>query len=166
MPQEYEAFSLPANEMTTTVLPPRFLSIATVAATLITACGGGYPAPSPVEPENTVRAFLNAVKGNSLRAMGDLWGTSGGPASRSMGAQELEQRLTVMRIYLEHERYEIVPATDALRTRGKEVVRVRLTRKGCTPVVPFTLVRYRGGWLISEVDLAAAGNPQRVCTSD
>ncbi len=149
--------------MTTPALS-RFLSIATVGATLTTAaCGGASSAPAPVAPEATVREFLGAVRTGSLRTMSELWGTSRGPAARSMNPTELEQRLTVMRIYLEHEQFEFLPEERFVAARGKQVVRVRLTRRGCAPVVPFTLVRYREGWLVSEVDLAAAGNPQRSC---
>lgn len=145
--------------------PSRLLSIATLGATLITvACGGrGGSVPAPSDPEITVREFMNAVRANRLRTMGALWGTARGPAAGSMPAAELEQRLTVMRIYLEHERYELVPDSDAVGSGGRRVLRLRLFRKGCTSVVPFTLVRYRDGWLISEIDLAAAGNPARIC---
>jgi hypothetical protein len=30
-------------------------------------------------------------------------------------------------------------------------------------VVPITLVRYQGGWLVENVALEAAGNPARSC---
>lgn len=108
---------------------------------------------------------MNAVRANSLRTMGELWGSSRGPASTYMRADELEQRLVVIRTFLEHEQFELLePQVGALRGDGREqVIQVRLTRKGCTPVVPVTLVPYRRGWLISSVDLAAAGNPARRC---
>ncbi len=96
--------------------------------------------------------------------MGELWGSARGPASGFIEAGELEQRLTIIRVYLEHERFEILPpAQEALLGGGERVLRVRLTRKGCTPVVPFTLVRWRDGWLVSDIDLGAAGNPALPC---
>lgn len=142
-------------------------SIVPLAAMIMaSACGGrGSGILAPASPEAAVRAFLDAVAAGSLRSMGDLWGGRQGPASGYMDERQLEQRLTVMRIYLEHETYEILPpeAVDAVLSRERRVVRVRLTRKGCTAIVPFTLERYRDGWLVHDIDLAAAGTPARSC---
>ncbi len=142
-------------------------SIAILAIALTgPSCGGrGNEPPAPSAPEAAVRGFLNAVRANSLLAMGDLWGTAKGRASRSMDRDELEERLTVIRIYLKHEEFEILQPEEAL-PRGElntRVVRVRLTRAGCAPVVPFTVVRWRGGWLVSSIELAAVGHPARPC---
>ncbi len=109
---------------------------------------------------------MNAVSANSTVGMGQLWGNSSGPASDYMDRATLEQRLTVIRIYLEHEDYAIVAGNLAIGTvlqPGEHAVFVRLTRNGCTPTVPFTLIPYRNGWLIRDIDLAAAGNPSRRC---
>ncbi len=111
-----------------------------------------------------MRSFLNAVKANSLSAMAETWGSSRGPASSYMDHAELEQRLTVIRAFLEYERFEILESQGGVPSPdGKRSVKVQLTRKGCTPVVPFTVVPYGGGWLVSDIDLSAAGNPQRPC---
>ena len=76
----------------------------------------------------------------------------------------LEQRLTVIKTYLAHEEFEILPPdANSLLPEGQRQVRVRITRMGCTPVVPFTLGRWKSGWLISNIDLGAAGNPARPC---
>ena len=138
-----------------------------VAATmLLVACGGpGTGGPAPVSPEAAVRSFLNGVKANNLSVMGESWGSSRGPAASYMDQAELEQRLTVIRAFLDHEKFEIL-GSQAGPTPGSEqkrVVQVRLTRKGCEPVVPFTVIPYRGGWLVSDIDLSASGNPQRPC---
>jgi len=131
---------------------------------LLAACGGSSRALAPESPEAAVRGFMNAVRTGSLAAMGDLWGSARGPAGRYMPAQELEQRLIVMRTYLAHEQFEVLPpSVEAQRLADQRVIEVRLQRKGCTPVVPFTMVRYGDGWLIERVDLAAAGNPERRC---
>ena len=128
--------------------------------------GGGANVPPLVDPEVAVRTFLHAVSANSIAGMGQLWGTSDGPASDEMDQTVLEQRLTVIRVYLEHEEFVIVPGDPAAGVNleaGELAVFVQLSRKGCTPVVPFTLVPYRGGWLIRSIDLASAGNPIRRC---
>jgi len=138
---------------------------------LLASCssrGGGSVVPPPADPEATVRSFLNAVSANSIAGMGQLWGTSSGPASASLDRATLEQRLTVIRIYLEHTDYTIVPGDPAAGVNveaGERAVFVRLSRRGCTPTVPFTLVPHAGGWLIRDIDLAAAGNPSRRCGS-
>jgi hypothetical protein len=138
-----------------------------VAATvLLVACGGSRAsAPAPVSPEAAVRSFLNAVKANSLSAMGETWGSGRGPAVGYMDRAELEQRLTVIRTFLEHEKFEILESQASVvpGSEQKRVVQVRLTRKGCQPVVPFTVIPYGGGWLVTDIDLSAAGNPQRPC---
>jgi hypothetical protein len=138
-----------------------------VAATLwLAACGGARAnLPAPVSPEAAVRSFLNAVKANSLSAMGETWGSARGPAVGYMDQAELEQRLTVIRSFLEHESFEILgsPPEVVPERQSKRVLQVRLIRKGCQPVVPFTVIPYGGGWLVTDIDLTAAGNPRRPC---
>ena len=145
----------------------RLRAVLGVAATvLLAACGGPRAGgPAPVSPEAAIRSFLNAVKANSLAGMGATWGSSRGPASSYMDQAELEQRLTVIRAFLEHEKFEILGSQAGVAPGAdqKRVVQVRLTRKGCEPVVPFTVIPYGGGWLVSDIDLSAAGNPQRPC---
>jgi len=135
----------------------------------LAGCGGHARGAetAPTDPEAAVRAFLNAVRANSLSGLRELWGTERGPAVRFMGAREAEQRLTVMRTYLEHERFEFAQpnAVDPANSTQR-IVRVRLVRKGCQPVVPFTVVPWHNGWLVKSVDLAAAGNPSRPCSAD
>ncbi len=141
-----------------------------MAVLAVVSCSGGSSVLPPASPEATVRGFLNAVNANSLVAMGEFWGTKGGPASEKMDADVWQQRLTIMKVYLEHEEFQIV-SDGGLSPKfgikpGEQVVYVQITRNGCTPVVPFTLITYRGGWLISEIDLEARGNPVRHCGTD
>jgi hypothetical protein len=132
---------------------------------LLVACGRASSVPPPSSPEAAVRGFLDAVHANSLARMSELWGSTRGPARRYMKRDELEQRLTIMRTYLQFEKFEILESQGVPSSTGEErTVRVRLERNGCTPVVPFTVVPYAGGWLISSIDLAQAGNPARRCT--
>ena len=84
----------------------------TIALTLLAACGGGGHepiVPAPAEPDVAIRQFMSAVAAHDLEQMASLWGGARGPAVRYMDRDELHQRLTVIRIYLEHERYEILP---------------------------------------------------------
>lgn len=133
---------------------------------LTAACGGGNPgsAISPGDPEAAVRSFMDAVKANNIAGMGEHWGTSRGPATRTMNPEEMSQRLTVMRTFLLHERYEFAPRNVVDPTDSSQrILDVRITRGNCQPVVPFTVVRWQTGWLVKAIDLAAAGNPARPC---
>ncbi|KPK56080.1 MAG: hypothetical protein AMS21_12995 [Gemmatimonas sp. SG8_38_2] len=133
---------------------------------LIACSQGGSSSPVPANPEATVISFLSAVRAQNMNDMAALWGSSAGPAADRLDSQTLEQRLTVMRIYLEHEEYTIVPRPSDVIVEleaGEQAVFVRLVRKGCTPVVPFILAPYRGGWLVRNIDLERAGNPARRC---
>jgi hypothetical protein len=140
-----------------------------VAGTLLIAIACSQPSynsPAPADPDATVIGFLSAVRDKDIDRMAALWGTSSGPAANRMDSQTLEQRLTITRIYLEHEEYTIVPRPADVVVdleSGEQAVFVRLTRKGCTPVVPFILTPYAGGWLVRNVDLEMAGNPARTC---
>ena len=151
--------------------PLRLAAVVILSAVLVSCSsrGGGSSIPPSADPEATVRAFLNAVQANSLAGMGQLWGTSNGPASGNLDRATLEQRLTVIRIYLEHDEFTIVSGNTVLGVNlesGERAVFVRLSRRGCTPLVPFTLVPHAGGWLVRDIDLAAAGNPSRRCSTE
>jgi hypothetical protein len=120
--------------------------------------------PPPASPEAAVRGFLDAVHANSLPRMSELWGSTRGPARNYMKRDELEQRLTIIRTYLQYEKFEMLESQGVpSSTSSERTVRVRLERNGCTPVVPFTVVPWAGGWLVSNIDLAQAGNPARRC---
>ncbi|HEX9690627.1 MAG TPA: hypothetical protein VGA22_00845 [Gemmatimonadales bacterium] len=131
------------------------------------ACGGGRAGsgPTPEDPAATVAAFLDAANVQDIRAMSNLWGTASGPALRTMNPEVARQRLVVIASFLKHDSFEIIdePTLADERTRER-TIRARLTRSGCQPVVPFFLVRFGGGWIINNIDLAAAGSPTQVCS--
>ena len=137
-----------------------------LAFLILAGCGhhGKANGPAPVNPEAAVRAFMDAVKANNLIGMRDLWGSERGPAISYMNQQEVDQRLTVIRTFLEHERFEFAqPNAVDPSNPAQRVVQVRLARKGCEPVVPFTTVPWKNGWLVKNIGLSAAGNPARAC---
>ena len=170
MPQVSDAFRFDRlNFIGRVIIPQRVRASVLAIALAASACGGKHVAPStggaPADPEAAVRAFLNAVKANSMTGMRELWGSERGPAATYLGGVEVEQRLTVIRTFLDHERFEFAqpnevdPANSAQR-----IVKVRLTRGMCHPVVPITTVRWGNGWLVKNIDLSSAGNPARPCT--
>jgi hypothetical protein len=133
----------------------------------VAACGKntGPSTPVPQSMNESVAQFLAAVKANDQSRMGTLWGTERGPASQSMDAQVLRQRLTVIQKYLDHTGYRIiegplmVPGRDELRT-----FRIELQRTGCNQVLPIDVIRTRsGGWLVYDVHLESAGSPTARC---
>ena len=132
----------------------------------VMACGSkASPAIMlPLDPEVTLSRFMSAVQAKDLASMSQLWGTKDGLAEQKMERAELNQRLTVMRIMLKHERYEI---TADLLTAGLDdktlAYHIRLMRLVCQVDVPFELVRVGEGWLVSVIDLTQAGNPARAC---
>ena len=120
----------------------------------------------PQSMNESVSQFMAAVKANDQKRMGELWGTERGPASRSMNADVLRQRLTVIQKYLDHTGYRIiegpllVPGRDELRT-----FRVELQRTNCNnQVLPVDVVHtHSGGWLVYDVHLESAGSPAGRC---
>jgi hypothetical protein len=131
------------------------------------ACGGKQVATGslPSDPTAAVEQFLAGVDANDVRAMSRVWGSSKGPAANWMDADEMQKRLSVVRSYLVHESYVIEPGEPVRGIKsGERTIRVQLTRLGCRPVVPFTVLRVGDGWLVSAIDLEAAGNPARQCS--
>src|SRR5258705_13443586 len=71
------------------------------------ACGGGAgPGKlAPQSPQETLAQFMLAVKANDLERMRTLWGSERGVASDRMKSTDVNQRLTVLQIYLNHAGY-------------------------------------------------------------
>ncbi len=74
------------------------------------ACGGGV-APgklAPQSPQETLAQFMSAVKANDLERMRTLWGSERGLASSHLKSTDVNQRLAVLQIYLNHVGYRVV----------------------------------------------------------
>ena len=137
-----------------------------VLAAVLTACGGSST-PSTVAPSNSakgaVESFMLAVADSNLAGMANVWGTSAGPASRTGQPSDYQRRVAIMQAYLRNESHRIVSDTpDAAGTRS--ALQVEIRRQLCSWVVPFTAVKLGdGSWVVSQVDMTAAGNPARPC---
>lgn len=141
------------------------LSVAAVALSCTTTTT--VPAnPVTADPAVTLRQFMDAVRTRDLTGMSTLWGNERGLSSDQMTGSELQKRLTVMQIYLQHDSYELLPP-DPVQTVGANPAerhfRVRLTRKNCQPEIPVTMVPFRSRWMVKSIDLAQAGNPEHTC---
>jgi hypothetical protein len=141
--------------------------LAVLALILVSAGCAGKPVPQTALPSDPVQAidrFLAAVKANDLRTMGDLWGSDKGPANAWMPQEERERRLMVIQLTLAYESYAVDPLGALPGSSSDErILRVQLYRNNCRPTVPFTVLRYHDGWLVSSIDLEAAGSPRRPC---
>jgi len=146
------------------VTKSRLVVLAFILASFGCAGKSSPATPLPTGPTAAVEQFLAAVKANDLRTMGELWGSDKGPANDWMDQEYREKALMVMRSTLVHDSYAIDPSGTLPGSSARErVVRVQLLRNNCRPTVPFTTLQYRDGWLVSNIDLEAAGNPRRPC---
>ena len=132
---------------------------------LLAACSGGS-AP-PAEPANSARgavqSFMQAVADSNIAKMANLWGTASGPAAKTNQPPDWQRRVTIMQAYLRNDSFRVTsdePQTDV----NRRALTVEIKRQACTWTVPFTAVKTRdGSWIVTQLDLAAAGNPARPC---
>jgi hypothetical protein len=120
-----------------------------------------------VAPANSakgaVERFMQAVADSNLTQMANLWGTSAGPAARTGQPPDYDRRIAVMHAYLRNESHRIVSDTPD-GGDSRHALQVEIRRQLCSWVVPFTAVRLGDrSWIVSQVDLTAAGNPGRPC---
>ena len=135
------------------------------AALLVLACGGGSKA-APTAPASSasgaVQNFMKAVADSNLATMANYWGTASGPAAETNQPPDWQKRVAIMQTYLKSDSYRITgdgPGTD-LNHRD---LQVELKRAVCTWSVPFVAVKSGQRWLVTQVDISAAGNPRRPC---
>jgi hypothetical protein len=144
------------------VIKPRCFLFAAVLA----GCGGGS-APGTVAPttsaKGAVENFMQAVADSNLAGMASFWGSSAGPAGRTGQPPDWERRIAIMQAYLRNESHRIV--TDTPEGGGtRHALQVEIRRQLCSWVVPFTAIKLGDGtWIVSQVDLTAAGNPAQPC---
>ncbi|HEX4573751.1 MAG TPA: hypothetical protein VH158_01370 [Gemmatimonadales bacterium] len=142
--------------------------LAVLVALGAVACGGGSgrQTPAPQSPQQALAAFMAAVKANDVRRMDSLWGNEKGPASTYMKPEEVQRRLVVFQIYLNHVGYRVLEGPQPVLGQDRVVrFRIELERpNSCTIVFPIDLMRANSGqWLVNAVDLASLPNPARGC---
>lgn len=134
-------------------------------AVLLAACSGGR-STAPVQPANTaagaVKSFMQAVADSNVTKIASLWGTSKGPASKTGQPPDYERRVAIMQAYLRNDSYRLI--SDVPESNSRRALQVEIKRQTCTWNVPFVAVKTGdGSWVVTQVDLAAAGNPARPC---
>jgi hypothetical protein len=144
------------------VIKPRCFLLAAALA----GCGGGST-PATVAPttsaKGAVESFMQAVADSNLARMANFWGSSRGPAARTRQPPDYERRIAIMHAYLRNESHRIVsdsPEVDGVR----HALQVEIRRQLCSWIVPFTAIKLGDGtWIVSQVDITAAGNPAQAC---
>ena len=133
------------------------------AILLLSACGGGSAPVQPARSASTaVQGFMQAVADSNLDKMSSLWGTTNGPALKTHQPPDYEKRIAIMQAYLRNDGFHII--SDVPEGEKRRAVQVQIRRETCTWNVPFeTVSTSDGSWLITSVDLTAAGNPARPC---
>src|SRR6266702_3938714 len=89
-------------------------------------------------------------------------------ASGHLKSTDVNQRLAVLQIYLNHVGYRVVEGPLPVPNKeDRRLVRVELQRStSCTVVVPIELARTKEGrWLVVGTDLASIPNPAAACKS-
>ena len=133
---------------------------------VLAACGGSNAntatTPRTSSPQ-AVTAFMRAAADSNLSRMAQLWGSSKGPVSQAPVAN-FEKRLVVLQAYLKGDSTRIVSDMPVQGDENHRHLTVALYRGTCVKQIPFTTVRTKdGGWIVEDVNVAAAGNPVRPC---
>jgi hypothetical protein len=131
------------------------------------ACGGSSvnSAPSPAAtPEGVVGVFMKAAADSDLVKMAQYWGTAKGSAARTNAPPDYLKRVALMQVYLANTSNRITTADGVAIDTDRRSFSVEFVRNGCTQTVPFTVIRSGNAWLVTTVDLSAAGNPAVSCT--
>jgi hypothetical protein len=108
---------------------------------------------------------MEAVADSNLDKMASLWGTASGPAAKTKQPPDYQRRVAIMQAYLRNQSFRIISDVQE-QSPDRRAVQVELKRDACTWNVPFVALKAAGGsWLVTQVDLAAAGNPARKCVA-
>ena len=142
---------------------------AAVLGAVLAACSStstsGVPPTAPVlSSAQAMRDFMQAAADSNLARMGQLWGTSKGPAAVTNTPAGFEKRLILMQAYLRADSAKVVSDLTIPGANDKRQLTVAIYRRGCMKQVPAVMIRLGNkGWIVNNVDLAPAGNPARPC---
>jgi len=109
-------------------------------------------APGGASHRDALNRFFAAAKAQDVQAMGNVWGTSKGPARVIMSAQEMEQRVIIMMRCLRHDTYAVLAETPAVD--GKRIFSTQIKYGPLTAVADFTTTPGPNGrFLVEQFDL-------------
>ncbi|MBM4187236.1 MAG: hypothetical protein FJ206_07995 [Gemmatimonadetes bacterium] len=117
-------------------------------------------------PAAVAAKFMQAVTDSNVAQLGELWGTSSGPAATTGKPANWAQRVSVIHAYLKGGTHRIVGEDPGVARADRRRIIVEISREGCVKNVPFTMVvTKQGSWIVNAIDLNAAGVPGRPCGS-
>lgn len=138
---------------------------------LLAACGGGRgpglttAAPVVASGGEVVEQFMQAVGDSNLTLMGQLWGTARGPAAVTGDPANWRRRIEVIQLWLRGGTHRVL-GDASTSDANRRTVTMELTRDGCSRQVPIVVHRLTsGGWIITNINIDAAGNPARPCAT-
>lgn len=136
------------------------------AALLLMSCGGTSSSSAPTQPASSaadaVQGFMTAVADSNHAKMATFWGTANGPASKTKQPPDWQRRIAIMQAYLQNDSFRVtadVPGSD----EAHRELQVEIKREACSWSIPFVAVKSGQGWVVTQVDISAAGNPARAC---
>jgi hypothetical protein len=116
---------------------------------------------SALGPSLVIEQFMRAlnVEPKDLATMGRLFGTREGPISERDPRSQVEQRMFAIASVLHHDDYQILREQQVPgRTTEATQLLVNVIAGQSTNVVPFTMVRYKDGWLIEQIGIDVITN--------
>lgn len=137
-------------------------AVALVAMLGATACvKEQIIASGSVGPSLVVEQFLRATAAKDYAAMGRLFGTREGPISSKESRSYVEQRMATIAAVLRHHDFEL-QGEQSVPGRMTEATKlmVGMTVDGKSYTVPYTLVRYKDGWLVEQIGLEVLTAPR------
>lgn len=140
--------------------------VALLLLPLTTACaslGGAGSSSGAASPSAAITQFLDGARRKDLSATAAVWGTERGPASKSMGRQELERRELIMMQCLAHEKSTLGASSPGEGGRLKIPVTLTAGSRSASPV--FTVVLGpESRWYVENFDIDELRN-QGFCSS-
>lgn len=114
-----------------------------------------------VGPSLVVEQFVRAAGAKDYAAMGRLFGTKEGPIASKESRSYVEQRMATIAAVLRHQDFELM-GEESVPGRMTEATKltVRMTVDGRAFTVPYTLVRYKDGWLVEQIGLEVLTAPR------
>ncbi len=118
--------------------------------------GGKVPVDSTygaASAEDAVRRFLDAAQEQEYSRMRQLFGTRDGPAERTWGVKDVEQRMIVLSGMLLHQSYSLRPLELGYIGENQRsfVARITGTRYG-TVTLPITTIQAKSGrWFVEQL---------------
>ena len=138
-------------------LAPALLAAAAVPLVGCASSSSGDLSGEPAEygsptAEVAVTRFLEAARRQEVQAMSRQFGTRQGPAESTMGVNEVEQRMMVLRGLLRHDSFEL-QRRDLARIgphRARFIATMRGTRNGTVRLPVIAVQTPQGRWFVER----------------